>query len=164
MATKLRALRGWIAKREVELTLDIILKGVVRRPLWRANILSILLSLALLPVGVNKPLKATKIIHVLVVVTVVRTLAAMKTSFVTTEIRIVAISGRGLMLGYICRGWQRWCGQQRTIDNHWLKKGIVKKLMRKEMAMNVCIWKRFCLDWKAGYQVFKLTMKNTKHI
>jgi hypothetical protein len=36
--------------------------------------------------------------------------------------------------------------------------------MRKEMAMNVCIWKRFCLGWKVGYQVFKLTMKNTKHI
>jgi hypothetical protein len=29
-------------------------------------------------------------------------LVAMKTSFVMTEIRIVAIGGRGLILGYIC--------------------------------------------------------------
>jgi hypothetical protein len=97
------------------------------------------LSLALLPVGVNRPLKATKIIHVLVAVTVIGTLAAMKTSFVTTEIRIVAIGGRGLQLGYIYRGWQRWYGQQRRIDNHELKKGLEKKLMGKEMAMNICI-------------------------
>ena len=164
MVAKLRALRGWMAKGEAELTLDIILKGVVRRPPWRANIPSILLSLALLPVGVNRPLKATKIIHVLVAVTVIGTLAAMKTSFVTIEIRIVAIGGRGLLLGYICRGWQRWYGQQRRIDNHELKKGLVKKLMGKKMAMNICIWKRFCLGCKAGYQVFELTMTNTKHI
>jgi hypothetical protein len=69
----------------------------------------------------------------------------MKTSFVTTEIRIVAISGRGLMLGYICRGWQRWCGQQRTIDNHWLKKGIVKKLMRKRWLWTSAYERDFAL-------------------
>ena len=75
----------------------------------------------------------------LVAITVVGTLAAMKTSFVTTEIRIVAIGGRGLILGYICQGRQRWCGQQRRIDNHGLKEGLVKELMGKEMAMNIYI-------------------------
>jgi hypothetical protein len=33
--------------------------------------------------------------------------------------------------------------------------------MGKEMAMNICIWKRFCLGCKAGYQNSPWRTRNT---
>ena len=50
-ATKLSVLKGCMAEGEVELTFDVLLKGLVRRPLWRTRGPSVLLLVALLLVG-----------------------------------------------------------------------------------------------------------------
>jgi hypothetical protein len=59
---------------------------------------------------------------------------------------------------------QRWHGQERSSDSHGLKGGLVKEFMGNEIAMKICIRKRFYLGCKASYQVFKLTVKTIKHI
>jgi hypothetical protein len=72
-----------------------LLKGLVRRPLQRARVLLVLPPVALLLVGVSRPLKTTKIIHVLVaVVVVVGMPAAMKMASVTAEAMVVLILGK----------------------------------------------------------------------
>ena len=67
----------------------------MRRPLQRARVLLVLPPVALLLVGVSRPLKTTKIIHVLVaVVVVVGMPAAMKMASVTAEAMVVLILGK----------------------------------------------------------------------
>jgi len=48
---KVGTLRGYMAEGEVELTLDDLLKRLMRRPLPRTRGSSVLLPVALLPVG-----------------------------------------------------------------------------------------------------------------
>jgi len=50
-AAKLRALRDCVAKGEAEQTLDVLLKKLVRRPLWQTRVLYVPFSVALLLVG-----------------------------------------------------------------------------------------------------------------
>jgi len=70
IATKLSVLSGFMAEGEVELTLDVLLKRLVRRPLWRTRWPFVLLPVALLSVSGSIALKAMKIRVVLVVVEV----------------------------------------------------------------------------------------------
>jgi len=95
IAVKLRALRGCVAEREVELTLDVLLKGSMRRSLRKAKVPFILLPVAVHLVGVSRPLKTMKIRLILVVVgVVVGTPGAMKTTSITAKARAVLILGK----------------------------------------------------------------------
>jgi len=69
--TKLGTSRGYVAGGEAQLTNDVLLKRPVRRPLPRTRGPSILLLVALLPVGGSRGMEATKIKPVLVAVAVV---------------------------------------------------------------------------------------------
>jgi hypothetical protein len=72
-----------------------LLKGLVRRPLQRARVLLVLPPVALLLVGVSRPLKTTKIRHMMVaVVVVVGMPATMKMASVTVEAMVVLILGK----------------------------------------------------------------------
>jgi hypothetical protein len=134
IAVKLSTLRGCVAEEEVKLTLDVLLKGLVRRPLRRTRVPFVLLPVALLSVGVSRPLKTIKVRPVLVaVMVVVGTLVAVKITSVAAEVWAVMI------LGKIGQREQRKHGQQKRVDNHGLKGGLMKKLMGKEMAMKICI-------------------------
>jgi len=84
-----------VAEREVELTFDVLLKGLVRRPLQRARVPLVFSSVALLLVGVSRPLKTTKIKPVLVAaVVVVGMPPATKMTSVMAKARVVLILGK----------------------------------------------------------------------
>ena len=54
IAAKLSILRGCVTEEEAELTLDVLLKGPLRRPLQRTRVHSVMLSVALLLVSMRK--------------------------------------------------------------------------------------------------------------
>jgi hypothetical protein len=84
-----------VTEREAELTLDILLKGLLRRPLQRTRVPSVMLPVTLLPVSVSRPLKTMKVRPVLVAVAVaIGTQVAMKMTFVTTEVGGIMILGK----------------------------------------------------------------------
>ena len=91
IAVKLRALRGCVAEREVDLTLDVLLKGSMRRSLRRAKVPFILLPVAVHLVGVSRPLKSMKIRLILVVV---GTPGATKTTSITAKAGVVLMLGK----------------------------------------------------------------------
>jgi len=76
-AAKLSTLEGGVAEREVELTLNGLLKKSIRRPLLRNSRPSGLLPVTLLPVSRGRRMNIIKIRHVLaVILTVVGALVA----------------------------------------------------------------------------------------
>jgi hypothetical protein len=101
-AAKLGMLKGCVAEGETKLTLDVMLKRPVRRPLFRIRGTPVLLLVALLPVSGSRGMKAMKIRPMLVVVAVaVWMLVATRPTSVTTKVRVV------LILGKMSRGQQR---------------------------------------------------------
>lgn len=80
-----------MAEREVDLTLDVLLKGSMRRSLRRAKVPFILLPVAVHLVGVSRPLKTMKIILILVVV---GTPGATKTTSITAKAGVVLMLGK----------------------------------------------------------------------
>jgi hypothetical protein len=99
-----------MAEGEAQLTLDVLLKRSVRRPLFKTSRSSSLLLVTLLPVYRNKGMKIMKIKHVLTVMPdVVGVLVVARMTFIMIEIGVV------LMLGKMSRGQERWCGQWRWI-------------------------------------------------
>ena len=92
---KLNALRCCVAKREAELTLDVFLKGLVRRPLRRTRVLSVLLPVTLLLLDGNRALKTMKVIPMLVaIMVVVGTLVSKKIAYVMAKVGAVLILGK----------------------------------------------------------------------
>ena len=109
-AAKLSTLWGCMAEEEVQLTLVVLLKRSVTRPLPTSSRPSRLLPMTLLPVCGSRGMRTMKIRHVMVVVPVVIGAPVVtRMTSVMTKIRVV------LLLGKVSRGQQRWCGQQMWI-------------------------------------------------
>jgi hypothetical protein len=88
-----------VTEEEAQLTLDVLLKRSMRRPLPRTSRPSGLLLVTLLPVSGSRGMKTTKIKPVLAAIpVVVGVLVAVRTTSITAEIEAV------LMLGKMSRG------------------------------------------------------------
>jgi hypothetical protein len=115
-AVKLSTLWGGMSKGEAHLTLDVLLKRSMRRPLPKTS----------------RGVKTMKIRPVLATISAALGVpVAARTTSVTIKIRAV------LMLGKMNRGQKRWCGQQRWICSHGWKGSLMQKLMSKKMTMKV---------------------------
>jgi hypothetical protein len=86
---------SYMVKGETQLTLDILLRKPVSRPLSKPKGVSVLLLVALSPVGRSRGIEATVVKLVLVVVAVaVGTPVATRTAPVTVEIGVVLRCGK----------------------------------------------------------------------
>ena len=112
MDVKLRTLRGCMTKGWAKLALDIIRRRTVIKPLWRAIIPYVLLSIALSLAIIIRPLKTMKVRLVIgIVLIAIGTWALMKSSSFMTKIWIVVIRTWRLMACNISWWWLSWHGQ-----------------------------------------------------
>jgi hypothetical protein len=119
---------------KAQLTLYVLLKKLVKRPLPRTSRSSGMLPITLLPVYESRGMKTMKVRPVLATMSVaIEAPVAAKTTSITTKIRVV------LMLGKMSKGQKRWCWQQKWIYSHGLKGSFMQKLMSKKMAIKVSI-------------------------
>jgi hypothetical protein len=119
---------------EAQLTLYVLFKRLVKRPLPRTNRSSGMLPVTLLPVYDSRGMKTMKVRPMLATMSVaIGAPIAAKTNFITVKIRVM------LMLGKMSKGQKRWCWQQKWIYSHGLKGSLMQKLMSKKMAIKVSV-------------------------